>query len=273
MFVSPGFNGSPLMTCGQVFLIHDLIHVDRRAPGLRRVLNTVFYDTIYRGAARKAAAVVTVSETSRREIVARWPEVEPRLTVVPGAVSEVFRRPQNGGERRGVVLFTSLRWHKNLPRMLDALALVADAAPIDFVGPVSPELRALVEAKGLGERGVFHGSVSDDALARLYQGARALMFCSLTEGFGLPVLEALACGCQVVASDIEAHREVAGAACFYGDPADAASLAQALTRALAAPAAAEPPSHATERTWSDVGREIADVVERAWSQSARGAKA
>lgn len=272
IFVSPGFNGSPLMPCRQVFVIHDLIHLDPRAPGRRRVLNGLFYDTIYRRAAVKAAVVITVSEASRSAIAHRWPEVAQHLAVVPGAVSEVFRKTAASAPRSGVVLFTNLRWHKNLPRMLDALASGASGVRLNFVGPVSPELQALVEVRGLADRSVYHGSVTDEALAILYHSARLLMFCSLTEGFGLPVLEALACGCQVVASDIDAHREVAGGACVYADPEDVASMADAVTRALADPHEAEPPYSALKRTWSDVGLEIAALVERAWS-SPRGAEA
>ena len=82
MFVSMGYNGSPLLGARQIFVIHDLIHLDRRGPGA--LTRRLYYQTVIRTAARHATNVLTVSQASARRISAEWPECAGRLRVCPG---------------------------------------------------------------------------------------------------------------------------------------------------------------------------------------------
>lgn len=238
LFVTPGFNGNPLLGRRQVFFVHDLTHIqfDDKKVWLKRI----FYDTVIRAAAARAAAVVTVSEFARDQIASRWPECADRLHVVPNGISGAFTAPPPGlanpGRRRGLVMFCNNRWHKNLPTMLEALSRTrrdapeafAELCPITLVGTYSEDVRDLVVRNGLEDRVVAAGPVDDETLAGLYRGARALLFCSLSEGFGLPIVEAIACGASVVCSDIPAFREIAGSGCVFVDPHSPEQISSAL---------------------------------------------
>ena len=119
--------------------------------------------------------------------------------------------------------------HKNVETLLDAYAML-DAPPrLVIAGALDDEVyassaarvRARIDALGLGDRVVLPGFVPDEILAALYRRAVAVVNPSLAEGFGLPAVEAAACGAPVVLSDLPAHREtLGGAACFF-DPRDA----------------------------------------------------
>ena len=128
--------------------------------------------------------------------------------------------------------------HKNLPRLIEAFArsgLVDDGYRLVLVGDVGdvfhthvPELRAAVESLGLGDRVVFTGFVPDDDLVYLYNRAEALVQPSLMEGFGLPPVEAMACGAAVVSSNAGSLPEVVGEAGVYFDPTRVDEIASAL---------------------------------------------
>ena len=143
-----------------------------------------------------------------------------------------------------VVYVGGLGPHKNLARVIEAFASVPHAergrAPrLVLVGDHGADvfhsdeagLRALASALA-GDRVVFAGPLSDDVLARLLAGARALILASLDEGFGLPLVEAAACGTPVIATRRSAAPEVLGDAALYVDPLDVASIAAALAHAL-----------------------------------------
>jgi glycosyltransferase involved in cell wall biosynthesis len=121
------------------------------------------------------------------------------------------------------------RPYKNIPRLLEAFARL-DAPGLDLVlvgrhDPRERDLRALAERLGVGGRVRFLGFVPDEQLAALYSGAVAFVFPSLYEGFGIPLLEAMACGCPVVTSDLASMPEVCGEAAVYVDPSDADAIA------------------------------------------------
>jgi glycosyltransferase involved in cell wall biosynthesis len=235
IFVTPGYNGTPLIGRKQVFIVHDLIHFSDREPdGTRKRL---YYNTVTRLAARRGR-ILTVSEASAAEIEQLWPEQRGKVLVVGNGVASAFFKPvvPKSVNRHGLVLFANTRWQKNLPAMLAAARIWQDAGgagadeAITIIGnPMAA--RGLVNVAGL-RNVAFPGAIDDDALATLLRQSRALLFCSLREGFGLPVLESLACGCPVVASDIPVFREIAHQGCAFVDPASVISIAEGIGRAV-----------------------------------------
>jgi glycosyltransferase involved in cell wall biosynthesis len=165
-----------------------------------------------------------------------------------------------GADERPIVLSVSAKLaHKNLARLLDAIArLPADARPLlvlpGYATPHEQELRAHASARGLDADVRFLGWVSAAQLEGLYAAAAAFVLPTLAEGFGLPVLEAMARGVPVACSDIPVLREVAGDGALYFDPQAEASIADAITRLLtdrhlAERLAAGGPVHARRFSW------------------------
>jgi len=211
-----------------------------------------------------AAAVATrlacVSERTRAHLLARHPEAAARAAVIPHAVDGRFVPAARGsaeavtdaalrarcglredGGPPFVLAVGRLRRKKNLAALLDAFAAAPAAAGARLLlagpdGDAAPALAARARRPDLSGRVLFAGAVDDRTLLALYRGAALLAFPSLFEGFGLPVLEAMACGTAVLASEEGAAPEVRGdavATCRAGDPA---SLAAALQALLASPA-------------------------------------
>jgi alpha-1,3-rhamnosyl/mannosyltransferase len=137
-----------------------------------------------------------------------------------------------------MLYFGSNKPHKNVPRLVEAFAAgCARASGIDLViaghwDERYPQAKALAERLSLKERVRFIGPVQDNDLPALYGGTELFVFPSEYEGFGLPVLEAMACGAPVVCSNRSSLPEVAGDAALLCDPHDAAALARALEQAL-----------------------------------------
>ena len=232
----PGYNGTPLVGRQQIFIVHDLIHFGQAEPnGFRKRL---YYNTVTRAAAARST-LITVSRASAEELVRHWPETRGRVGVVPNGISDAFRglEPMAGSARNGLVVFGNGRWQKNLGRMLGAIGLwqrrggPGSEAPITIVGSPEPA-RTLADAAGVRNL-VCAGRLSDEEVARLFLRSSALLFCSHAEGFGLPVLEAVACGCPVVASDIEVMREVGQTGCVFVDPRSEQAIADGIEQATA----------------------------------------
>lgn len=134
----------------------------------------------------------------------------------------------------------TLEPRKNLPRLVQAYARLEpelqERHPLVVVGPVGWEMGETSEAlRSLGERCLMLGYVSDAALGELYRRAAVFCYPSLGEGFGLPVLEAMAAGAPVLTSDLSSLPEVGGDAAEYVDPLDVGAIAQGLRRLLLSP--------------------------------------
>jgi glycosyltransferase involved in cell wall biosynthesis len=194
---------------------------------------------------RAATRLIAVSEFTRREIVSLL-GIEPEtIAVVPNAVEDVFTAEGPKAEGEFVLAVGTLEPRKNLARI---------------AGAVDGELR-VVGARGWGgvdppDNVTWLGPVSDEELAALYRGARCLVYASLYEGFGIPVAEALACGCPVVTSRESPMEELAGADAVYVDPWDVESIRDGIARA-----AARPPRRFAG--WADVARLTRGVYEDA----------
>lgn len=245
VFLSPYYKAPLRAPCPVVVTIHDLFFIGY--AGRRRPVHDATLTALARLYARRAAAIVTDSEHSRRAIVARLGVDPAKVRVVPVALGEEFRvgvEPGGVGMRYGIaspyILYVgNFKPHKNLPRLLRAYAALPEPlrnghalvlAGGDREG--RPALEALAAQLGLGGQAVFPGRIADGDLPGLYAGARVFVLPSLEEGFGLPALEAMACGAPVIASNRGALPEVVAAAGILVDAGSETALAQALAGAL-----------------------------------------
>ena len=186
---------------------------------------------------RMADKVVTISNSAKKEIIERFGLAAERVAVVPNSFCPMTRAAPDdevrvAHERPYVLAVGTLKLHKNYERLLDAFAaLAARELELVIVGRDDSRLAALRERTqrlGLTERVRLLGFVDEDELARLYRRASVFVFPSLYEGFGMPLLEAMAHRLPVACSDLEVFREVAADAAAYFDPTDVADMARVI---------------------------------------------
>lgn len=229
---SPGFMPPLLPLPGKrcCITIHDLAHLHHYGRKHR-----IYYDLIIRTLLRNVDLIFTVSDFTRREII-RWAGVdEVRVVRIYNGVSDVFGiGAAPAAPAAPYVLYVgNRRSYKNLDRLIAAFArssLVEKGYELWLTGKADPASQTSAAAAGIAERVRYLGHVSDTALAEAYRGARALAFVSLYEGFGLPVVEAMACGCPVLTSDSTALAEVAGDAGLTIDAQSIDAIAVGLDR-------------------------------------------
>ncbi len=221
------------------------------APDSVRLLPRLYRKMNYPRSAAAADAIIINSESLRAEIQ-RYLEVDPgKLKLIyeavdhdlfrPGDVGEARARVARYGVNRPFVLFLSSLWpYKNCDGLLRAWALARgelDGRQLAVVGAGRDEkyvasLRSLAAELGIASDVNFVGAIPLEETVSFYRAADAFVYPSLNETFGLPILEAMACGCPVVTSDISAMPETAGGAAVLSDPQDPASIAKALGEAL-----------------------------------------
>jgi glycosyltransferase involved in cell wall biosynthesis len=206
--------------CPAVVTVHDLSF--ERDPRSMRRLDRFVFRTVVPRSVRRAARVFAVSERTRRDLIDLYATPPEKIVVTPNAVDPAFTP---GGERDGYLLFVgAIQQRKNPLAAADVAAEVG--MPLVVAGPEKePALARELERRGAQLRGY----VDKSQLADLYRGAACLVLPSRYEGFGLPVLEAMACGTPVVATDEPALREVGADAAVYANVDDlAAAVRQAL---------------------------------------------
>jgi glycosyltransferase involved in cell wall biosynthesis len=225
----------------QVTVIHDLLPL-RFPPEYPR--QQYYFRHFVPRVLRASCMVVTDSESTSRDVVDHYGVRPTKIRVVyPGYDPAVFSRKGDGRSpcESGEPYFLyvgNLLPHKNLLRLLDAIAMVRRRRPCRLVirGEGRPAhvraLRDRVETLGLGNTVTFLGYADERFLRSLYTGAICFVLPSLVEGFGLTLLEAMACGTPVVAASGSSLPEVAGDAALMVDPYDAVSLAEAMHRVL-----------------------------------------
>jgi glycosyltransferase involved in cell wall biosynthesis len=242
----------PLLTrTPSVVTIHDCIHLlfpeylpNRMAWSYARYMMG--------RAVGRSALVFTVSEASRRDILNFYPAADPdRVQVVPNAIdpalleqpdeAQIERIRERYQIRGRFVLYAgNIKPHKNLERLIAAFGLLKrrpghDDVRLILIGDEvgrTPSLRRAVEAAGVRQDVRFFGFVPDQTLAGLYRLASAFAFPSLYEGFGLPPLEAMACGTPVLTSNLSSLPEVVGDAALLVDPRQVEEIAAGLARIL-----------------------------------------
>ena len=242
----------PVVGVPTVVGVHDVIADQLPELTLPSRKNRLLWRLKEGMAVRRATRVFTVSAASREAVGRRFGIDPERLAVVPEAPDPVFGprgeealraeldplRLEPGGY---YVYAGGISPHKNLELLIDAYAGFAEgpgAPPLVLVGDMDDDsylsaaagVRRRIAAHGLEDSVRLPGFVSDETLACLYAGARAAVLPSLAEGFGLPAVEAAACGAPVVLSDLPAHRETLGSAGLFFPPTDRAALEAALHR-------------------------------------------
>jgi len=222
---------APLVTpCASVVTIHDLNYraSSHRMPPVRRLVLRSFVSA----AVRSCDAIIAVSQFTRDELVAAMPGAAKGLHVVheaPIAESASAARESAAwvGDAPYFIAFSSVSANKNLQRLLDAYAqLRADGLRHSLILVGHPPPWFTSDASGV----LWAGYRSDAEVAGLLRGADALLFPSLYEGFGLPVLEAMQAGVAVACSRYGALPEVAGDAALFFDAMNVASIADAIRR-------------------------------------------
>lgn len=232
-FFSPGYN-APLGTpCRFAFCIHDLNHLS--ADGSVSVAKQIYYRTVIRPAISRATVVFTVSEFSRREIIQWSGVVGDRVVNVGNGISDEFRPATVGVGSVGRPYFlsvTNARPYKNTVRSIQAFVRSGLSKEFDLLitGQKSPETDRQIGELSASFVVKYVGPLSDSSLAELYRGAAALLFPSLYEGFGLPIVEAMACGTPVITSNVTAMPEVAGDAALLVDPRSVDEISAAMRR-------------------------------------------
>lgn len=233
-----------------VVTVHDLGYL--YYPEAHQPLGRLYLDLSTRYSARAASRVIAVSQTTKDDLVQHCGIEPDKITVVYSGWDETMRpvkdeatiervKARYGIQGNYILYVGTLQPRKNLGRLLEAYAIVVrkqakGETPCLVIagrkGWLYDQIFQQVERLGLAAEVIFPGYVPQDDLPALLSGARLFVFPSLYEGFGLPVLEAMACGTPVLCSNVSSLPEVAGDAALLADPLDVESIAQAMNRLL-----------------------------------------
>jgi glycosyltransferase involved in cell wall biosynthesis len=242
---------APLVNISWSLVIHMKTMHAFTAPEAIRPLPRAYRRLNYPRTARAAKAIIINSHSLRSEIE-QYLSVDPRkLKLIYEAVDHDIFKPGDAGAARATVvshgvtkpfvLFVSSLWpYKNCEGLLRAWALAhreLGDRQLAIVGPGRDEkyvaqLHSLAAELGISDDVIFVGGVPLEETVRFYQAADVFVYPSFNETFGLPILEAMACGCPVVTSDTSAMPEIAGGAAVLSDPKDPASIARAIAEAI-----------------------------------------
>jgi glycosyltransferase involved in cell wall biosynthesis len=250
----------PIEAPPAVVTMHDVQHLVMPHFFSRSTL--LYRRLVYGWTARRARLVIAISAHVAGTLVERLGVPEENVLVVYSGIDHTrFTPPPRESAREPFLLYPAYAWrHKNHARLLEAFALLRRRHPDLRLVLTGPGHRQLPPESGVEVRGF----VQADELVRLYRTAAAMVFPSLYEGFGQPLLEAMACGCPVAASDAASIPEVCGGAARLFDPNDAEAIADAVDDVLAGPAvwSQRGLERAAAFSWERTARETDDVYAR-----------
>lgn len=232
VFWSPGFMPPARCNTPYAVTIHDLTHLHYGTS-----LQRIYYNLVLSKLFNSSSAIFTDSEYSRNEILT-WSKLPcERVTVIPLAASDSFN--EHGEiyktDYQYILYIGNRRVYKNIERLIKAFAIGCANLEIKLVlsGFADATLLALAKQVGIADRLIFLGNINEDELPGVYRGAIAVAYISLYEGFGLPPLEAMACGTPVITSNVTSIPEVVGDAALLVNPLDIEEIANGLGRLAA----------------------------------------
>ena len=264
LLLNPGFTCPLLSPCPSVTVFHDMQH--KRHPEYFRRFDLPAWQFLLWSAAHRSSALIAVSAATRDDL-RQWYGVDSTV-VHHGIEPELFALAGRRQPQRFILCLSTLHPHKNLDRLVRAFAAI-DRPDFTLViaglrGFFTARLETLIGELGVAGRVRIPGWMSRQEVRELLRTAWAAIQPSTFEGFGLPVLEAMAAGVPLACADIPPFREIAGECVAMFDPAGEAAIREALLRLMNAPpettAARE---HARQFTWPRAARETIAVLERA----------
>jgi glycosyltransferase involved in cell wall biosynthesis len=269
----------PIHPHASLVTVHDLgyLHFPAAHPRLQRL----YLHLTTRWNAHAAAHILADSEATKADLIAHYatppakisvayPGYDQTLTPVhdPARVEAAKSRCAIAGDY--FLYLGTLQPRKNLARVIDAFAAIETQATLVLAGKrgwLYDDLFSQVRRLGLERRVLFPGYIAEEDKAALLSGALAFVFPSLYEGFGLPVLEAQACGCPVITSTTSSLPEVAGDSALLVDPHDGPAITDALQRIAADPTLRESLvargfANTRRFSWTACARTVLDAIER-----------
>lgn len=232
LFFTPGFNPVLFSPIPFVFIIHDLCHI--HAPGTAKFAKQVYYQTIMKKSALAAHKILTPSEYSKQTIL-EWANIpEDKIIVVGSGINEKLT-PHGDIHLPGykyLLHVGNTKAHKNVESLVRAFAMarIDESIRLVLTGTLTPEIAEAITIHHLKDRVIFTGVLTEKQLAEYYRGATAVVFPSLYEGFGLPIVEGMACGIPVLTSNITSMPEVAGDAAVLVNPYRVESIANGIEK-------------------------------------------
>ena len=278
--IGPARGETPLVS-----VVHDLTPLTHPEWHARRTL--VGFVPMWERTVERAARFLCVSHATARDLAARYPETDSRIRVAPNGVDAAFFSPSDDAAARErtrerhaagrpfVLYLGTLEPRKNVETLVAAWERLRDDAPsrpdlvlAGGVGWKSESLRRRIAQSPWRDGIHVAGYAPREEARQLYRAAEAFAYPSLEEGFGLPLLEAMACGTPAVSSNAEALVEVGGDAAVRAPARDVEALAAALERvlddeALRAELRARGPERAAQFSWEDAARRTAAALAEA----------
>jgi glycosyltransferase involved in cell wall biosynthesis len=266
VLLNPGFTTPILAPCACVTVFHDLQH--KRHPEHFHWFDLPFWRILLWASAHRARRLIAVSQATRDDLVRIYRLPPDRISVVHHGVESPLFALDHTRTDAFVLCVSTLHPHKNLDRLIRAYARRKRDWRLIITGMrgfFAEALDKLITELGVESSVELTGWISRDALLVLYSRAQAFVYPSTFEGFGMPVLEAMAAGIPVACSDIAPLREVAGDAALFFDPQDEDAISRALDCIVSdAPLRARltqaGPDRAREFSWERAARETLDAT-------------
>ena len=222
-------NTLPVFYSNKIVTIHDIGHI--RFPNSYSYSYRKYYKIVIPLMLKYSRHIITVSEFSKREIANYYGINEEKISVIYNGISEKFKPRKKNITEKYILGVSSIAYHKNFLNLIKAYEkLRTRNIKLYIVGELNDKIfgkngKKIIENIKSNENIKFLGRVTDDELIELYSNAQCFVYPSLYEGFGIPPLEAQACGCPVVLSDIPVFREVYKNSAVYFNPTDPQDIA------------------------------------------------
>jgi glycosyltransferase involved in cell wall biosynthesis len=275
LLYSPIAEGILFPQLPQIITVHDLLpfHYPSLLPRW-----VPYYEYFLPAVIKGSTAVVCVSEFTRLEVLERYPSIpEEKLKVIHGGVDLERFHPCSPGvikeryELNDYLLCVGeVRPYKNIENVFRALELWSDGPQLAISGNIfgkhKEKLENLASSLNIENRVTWLGYVPDDLLPNLYSEATAFIFPSLYEGFGLPLVEAMACGCPTLSSNMASLPEIGGKAAHFFDPTEIGDMAEAIRMVCEDSAyrqklAQDGPKHAKKYNWESSFKKHMELFE------------
>ena len=264
---SPGYNAPPFLVRPYVFCIMDLNHIDR--PENTSFLKRLYYKLIIRRGARHAYRVITISEFSRRRII-EWAGLRPNDVINVGCGVDSRFNPSSSQYQPGyqyLLAVSNTKAHKNQQRIIQAFSLadIDRSIRLIFTGGMSKDMLKIIDTCGVKNRVEYLGCVPDEDMPSLYRGAIGMIFPSLYEGFGLPIIESMASGTPVLTSNTTSLPEISGNAALLVNPLSIEEIKNGITRLCMDPELRQSLIErglvqASRYRWIDVAAKVREVL-------------